>query len=54
MLLGSVQMEVSQGTLASFLQDVVVVDAVRGQAHLVGQVTRKMVVTPDVEGLLKV
>lgn len=54
MLLGSVQMEVSQGTLASFLQDVVVVDTVRGQAHLVGQVTRKMVVTPDVEGLLDV
>lgn len=52
MLLGSVVMEVSQGTLSNFLQDVVVMDPDAQRSHLIGQVTRKMIVTPDVTSLL--
>lgn len=52
MLLGDVVMEVSQGAEAGYLQDVVALNPANQQAHLIGQVSRKMVVSPDVDALL--
>lgn len=46
MVVGNVTMEVSQGTECSFLQDVVVVDSDAKTAHLIGQVSKKMVLSP--------
>lgn len=53
MLLGNIVMEVSQGTEASFLQDVVSLNPENQEAFLIGQVTRKMIVSPDVDELLR-
>jgi DNA-directed RNA polymerase III subunit RPC4 len=53
MLLGNIVMEVSQGTEAKFLQDVVVMSPEEQKAYLIGQVTRKMIVAPDVDVLLE-
>ncbi|KAF5093458.1 hypothetical protein D0Z00_004054 [Geotrichum galactomycetum] len=53
MLLGNIVMEVSQGTEANFLQDVVVMSPEEQKAYLIGQVTRKMIVAPDVDLLLE-
>lgn len=53
MLLGNVVMEVSQGAEASFLQDIVAMDPADQKAYLIGQVTRKMIVAPDVDLLIK-
>lgn len=53
MLLGNIVMEVSQGTEANFLQDVVVMSPDEQKAYLIGQVTRKMIVAPDVDVLLE-
>lgn len=46
MVVGNITMEVSQGTDCSFLQDVVVVDSAAKQAHLIGQISKKMVLSP--------
>lgn len=53
MVLGNIVMEVSQGIDASFLQDVVAISPEDQKAHLIGQVTRKMIVSPDINELLK-
>lgn len=52
MLLGNIVMEVSQGTEAKFLQDIVAFEPEDQKAHLIGQVTRKMIVAPDIDALL--
>ena len=52
MLLGNIVMEVSQGTEANFLQDVVAIHPEDQKAYLIGQVTRKMIVSPDIYQLL--
>lgn len=52
MLLGNIVMEVSQGTEANFLQDIVAFEPEEQKAHLIGQVTRKMIVAPDIDALL--
>lgn len=53
MLLGDIVMEVSQGTEANFLQDIVAFDPADQKAFLIGQVSRKMIVAPDIEMLLQ-
>lgn len=53
MMLGNIVMEVSQGTEANFLQDIVVVEPELQKVHLIGQVTRKMIVSPDIDILLE-
>lgn len=52
MVIGDVVMDVTQGVPAKFLQDIVVCSAEEKQAYLIGQVKRKMVVTPKLDELL--
>lgn len=52
MVLGDIVMEVFQGAECNFLQDVVVMDKEEKKSYLIGQVTRKMIVSPDIERLL--
>lgn len=52
MKLGKIEMDVSQGTESAFLQDVVVTDKDDKKSYLIGQISRKMVVAPDVNKLL--
>lgn len=53
MLLGNIVMDISQGTDAEFLQDVVALSPEDQKAVLLGQIRRKMIVSPDIEELLK-
>jgi DNA-directed RNA polymerase III subunit RPC4 len=48
MVLGDVEMEVTQGTECSFLQEVVVLDRANKRACLIGQVANRMVLSPDI------
>lgn len=48
MVLGDIEMEVTQGTEFSFLQEVVVLDKPEKKAYSVGQVAKRMVLSPDV------
>ena len=48
MTLGNIVMEVNQGTESNFLQDVVVMNEEEKRAYLIGQIARKMVVSPDI------
>lgn len=52
MVIGDIVMDVTQGVPAKFLQDIVVCSAEEKQAYLIGQVKRKMVVTPKLDELL--
>jgi DNA-directed RNA polymerase III subunit RPC4 len=47
MVVGNVVMEVSQGTECNFLQDVVIMDEQEKKAYLVGQISKKMVLSPE-------
>jgi DNA-directed RNA polymerase III subunit RPC4 len=48
MILGDVEMDVTQGTECSFLQEVVVLDKANKRAFLIGQVANRMVLSPDI------
>lgn len=52
MTVGNIVMDVSQGTECSFLQDVVCIDEESKRAFLVGQVSRKLVASPNVDQLV--
>ncbi|ANB14151.1 Rpc53p [Sugiyamaella lignohabitans] len=49
MVVGNITMDVSQGTECSFLQDVVVMDPDDKNAYLIGQVSKKMVLSPELD-----
>lgn len=52
MKLGNIEMDVTQGTESGFLQDVVYTDNEAKRSYLIGQISRKMVVAPNVEKLV--
>lgn len=52
MVIGDIVMDVCQGVPAKFLQDIVVCSPEEEKAYLIGQIKRKMVVTPKLDELL--
>ncbi|CAN6640059.1 hypothetical protein TRVA0_018S00254 [Trichomonascus vanleenenianus] len=52
MKIGDIVMDVSQGADCNFLQDVVIMDKEEKKAYQIGQIAKRLVVSPDVNSIL--
>lgn len=52
MKIGDVYFDVSQGMPVAFLQDLMALNVKEGQYHSLGEVNKRMVVSPDIANLL--